>query len=479
MMSMTPLSSATTQPPQVPPALIPLPSEARKIYRENPISAIPGDWSVRNCRSAMAMHIQGMFTNSSLLVDAMTGDDCISDALSKIIGGCLRLPFKMAKARGSRKAKRARDFVRSWWDNAIGTDSLYDLCKWVIMMGFGLAEIVWDTTSDPRKWRPISLKVWHPQFVYWREDIRRFIVQTADGPMEVEPGNGKWVLLMPTGQRGWMNGLVRQLWRWWITRDFAWRDWSHFSEVMGHPIVKATVPAEAEAADKMKFKTDAQNMGADGIALLEQSQGGREGGWKYDLDLLEAKTDHSKGFNLLIQRCESNTKICILGQDATSQNDGAYVARGVFAKVTLDKIDSLIGTLSGGLRAQICRPACAFNYDDASLSPEPRWDSEPPPDKANYAASLMNVGQFLETSAQAGYQPDLKTLSKRIGLKIKKANTAPIAVQKQKLETAPAKAPKLPVSNSPASRLAIAAMSGDTNAIDLALDEYEQWRQAA
>lgn len=483
--SSSPMTNAKKPPPQAPIQPLPNEGEAGKIYRENQITAIPSVWTLARIKQAIAAHELGMFAESSALVEAMTGEDRIARCLNELVGGCLRLPFRWAKARDTKHARRAKRFVAKLWKKAVRTTALFDLCRWALMIGFGVGEIIWD--QKPSKWTPIGLKIWHPRNMYWREDIRRLIVQTADGPVEVTPGNGKWVVLSFSGERSWMDGLVRQLWRWWILRDYVWRDWGNFSEVMGHPIVTATAPASAEKPDKDRFYRDAVNMGARGVAALEK---GPEG-FAYDIGLLEAKTDHSKGFSLLLDRCEANETICILGQNATSQNDGAYVARGVFSKVTLDRIDSLVGPLEEMLCEQICEPICDFNFGKANLAPTPQWDSEPPPDKANFAAALMATGQFLETSSQAGYRVSAKELSRRLGIRIKRAKPLGVVTAQASAEATAKKTPPpqaLPHAPPPAKQPApaarlVALIMADKKAPDHewdeALEAYAQWRDVA
>lgn len=195
----------------------------------------------------------------------------------------------------------------------------------------------------------------HPQHLYWREDLQRYVALMADGPVIVEPGNGKWLLIGPTGVRSFLQGAIRQLWRWWLLRDYVARDWGHHSEVLGQGIILARTPTKSDVDSKNRFRSTLRSMGADGIIELGFSNEQKDG---FDVSLLEAEFDHGKGFEMLMLRCEANIACLLLGQNATSENQGQYVARGVFSKVTLDRIDGLVGPLEAALRDHVCRPAC-------------------------------------------------------------------------------------------------------------------------
>jgi phage gp29-like protein len=414
--------AANVDAPQRPQTPTPNKSEIAKVYREYPISnLVTRDWSVDGVQNIVQQHERGQFNTSAQLIDAMGQDDRIESALDTLILGVLRLPFglvpsqKNARATGpTSNAEKAKEFVSDLWAKAMPESILYDWIRWAIMGGVGLAEVVWEMTED--EWKPVGLKVWHLQHVYWREDILRYVVMTAEGTVVVEPGNGKWLLLTPGGLRGHMRGAVRSIWRWWILRDFVSRDWARHSETLGKGILKAHIPSQADEPDKDRFVNSLRTMGTDGIVELAEN-----GEAKFDLDLLEAEFDHGEAFEKLMLRCEANIAVRLLGQNATSENQGQYVARGVFSKVTLDRIDGIVGPVETCIEEQLCRPICEFNFDDADLAPSAKWDAEPPPDKLALANTLLNLGQFLLNATNGGYRVDVKQLSDRFGVTLVEA----------------------------------------------------------
>lgn len=427
---MTEVSTYDPSKPQVPQQLIPNRAEVRKVYREYPVSNfVSVNWDVPTVQGVIQQHELGQFSMSAMLIDAMGQDDRIESALDTLILGVLRLPFSFDQGKPTANGAKAAKFVADLWAKAAPDPLLYDWIRWAIMGGLGLAEVIWDTTEDD--WKPIGLKIWHLQHVYWREDLLRYVLITSEGTIEIEPGNGKWLLLTPGALRGHMRGAVRSIWRWWLLRDMASRDWARHSEVLGKGVFKAKTPTDADRPDKDAFIASLRTMGADGIVELPQLSKDVGG---FDLDLLEAEFDHGAGFEKLILRCEANIAVRLLGQNATSENQGPYVARGVFGKVTLDRIDGIVGPVQTCLRDQLCRPICEFNFDDADLAPTPKWDSEPPPDKLALANTLLNLGQFLLNATNGGYEADPEQLSERFGIKLTKSVLPAIQIETLKAQ---------------------------------------------
>jgi hypothetical protein len=404
--------------PQVPDRPTPNRANAKRVYREFPVGLFSTvDWDIPTVQSVIQQHELGQFSMSARLIRQMGQDDTIESCLETLILGILRLPFAFTPAKETAKGLKAMQFVADLWAQAVPDPQLFEWISWAIMGGIGIAEVVWDTTEDD--WRPIGLKVWQLEHFYWLETARKYICLTADGPVEVNPGDGKWLVLSIGGLRGHLKGAVRSIWSWWIIRDMASRDWARHSEILGQGIFKAHIPTDADEPDKEAFIASVQTAGSDGIVELAEIGSGPDKK-AFDLGLLEAEFDHGESFEKLLLRCEANIRIRLQGQNATQDNSGGpYVARGVFSKVTLDKIDGLVGPLQTCLGEQLCRPICEFNFDDAGLAPSPKWDAEPPPDKKEFADTLLSLGQFLVNATNGGYTvTDLEALSERIGVKL-------------------------------------------------------------
>lgn len=385
---------------------------ARKNYTENAISQL-SEWSVDDVLDALRQHELGLFFRSALLVDAMGRDDRIVSALDTIILGILRLPFAVDIGDGE-QAEEARAAFAKFFGSAVPESEAYDFVRWFLMLGIGLCELLWDT-SDPTHWKVEGIKVWHPQYLYYRQDTRRLVLLTAEGPVDIDPGNGKWVLLS-MGERGWMRGAVRSLAKSFLLREYVFRDWARNSEVHGQGILKIKVPSNADADDKRKFFDAVQNIGSDStIECPDNGDGGA-----FDVTLLESAQDHGEGFEKLLLRTEANINVRILGQAGTVEAGPTYVAKGVFGKVTLDRIDGTVGPLETALLEHMSKPWALFNYGDTALAPKPNWDSEPPEDKQKRAETIKGlaaaVTQLDNALAPSGKRTDALALVEQFGV---------------------------------------------------------------
>lgn len=401
-------------------------AKARKNYRAYSSVVATCGWTVEAVRAAVAQHEVGQFHSSALLCDAMGRDDRIVSALDTLILGVLRLPFAITSANDVEDIETAelcRTALWLVWRRAVTDDQLYEALRWLVMMGFVLVELFWNT-DDPAHWVPERVHVWHPQFIAWDDVKKVFLLQTTEGPIEVDPLNlgGKWLLIAPGGERAWMRGAVRSLADDFVAHDDALRDWLRDSEKHGSGWLKAKIPTgSGDSADKDAFLESIANVGTEPVIECPFD----DRGVGYDLSVMETGKDHAAGFERLLVRLDANINIRLLGQNASTENAGPYVAKGgLFAKVTLDRIDGVVGPLEQAFREHIARPFAAFNYGDERFAPIPDYDSEPPPDKAAQAQTMLTVAQAVSTLKLAGKEVDDTEISQRFGFTVRTSPTA-------------------------------------------------------
>jgi len=284
---------------------------------------------------------------------------------------------------------------------------------WGIGLGVGFAELRWDTSRELM--RP-ELKIWHPQFLWYNIVTRRYIVSSMDGPMEVDAGNGRWLLYTPHGSyRGWMQGAVRSISVPWLIWQLAQRDAARFSEVHGLPIMKAVVPIGGDAQLKKKFIEAAANLGQESIVMTPQGIDG----FNYDLQLLEATDRSFEAFFKLMDRCEQSITITILGQNLTTQAaEGSYAAARVHGDVKQTILEHDEATLQALVYEQIARPWALYNFGDADLAPRTRWDVTPPEDFNSRVAVLRDFGLACQALATSGVRFDPGALAREFRLPI-------------------------------------------------------------
>lgn len=387
-------------------------ADPRVVKRDIPITALTGDWTIDGIRAALADHKLGMFRASSLLVDDAFGDDRVQATFGSRTGALFGSPVKHRRAWLDDDGE-CYDAWRAQWKAVAAQNVLAEIKRWAIMMGIGVAEILWDTSVTP--WR-CYLKPWHPQYIYYRWDIRRLVAQTLDGPEVIEPGNGKWFVHAPFGlYRGWIHGAIRPIGDKWMIKQLAWRDWARFNERHGLPIIKAYVPAAGDARQKAAFVASMATMGQEAVVGLPQNVD--ETG--YDLELLEARDRAWETFKGAIEAADRSIILTIKSQNLTTEvAEGSFAAarqHGNTEQVTL-QFDSSV--FAHDLHTQVARPFAMFNYGDARKAPYSKWRVKPIEDRAAEAKTMLDAGTALVQLKSAGVAVDLERYARKFRIPI-------------------------------------------------------------
>jgi phage gp29-like protein len=423
---------------ELPPDPLKRPADARIPYRDLPAS-IATDWTPDLIQQALIQHMAGFFSGSALLTDAIFGDPRVQATLHTRVAALLGQTVRFTPAsevRGKNvdpaKAREACDAWAAEFDRICPRETMGQFLQWGVGLGFGLAELRWDT-SEPL-WRPY-LKTWHPQFAWFNVVTRRYIVSTMDGPMEVVPGDSRWVLYTPNGEyRGWLHGAVRAIAIPWLVRQYAQRDWARYSEVHGIPILKAVVPIGGDAEQKERFIEAASNLGQESVVLCPQGIDG----YKYDLDMLEATDRSWEAFQGLMDRCDMSIVLAVLGQNLTTEvKEGSFAAARVHGDVRQTILEHDQATMAQLVYQQIARPWALYNFGDADLAPMTNWTVEPVEDANAKVAVVRDLGLALQAYASAGVAVDEVRLGEMLGVPVTGRAQSPAPPEQPVSEPAP------------------------------------------
>lgn len=400
------------------------PDDPHVVYRDIPITALTGDWTINGIRQALGAHKLGQFAASSLLIDDCFGDDRVQATLGSRTGALFGQAVTHTQARADTNgecrtawieqwqgftALRPEESAKRWAHQSVMTEAK----RWAIMMGFSVSELLWDTSTTP--WR-VKLKPWHPQYIYYRWDIRRFVANTTEGPVVIEPGAGKWFVHAPFGfYRGWIHGAVRAIADKWIIKQLAWRDRARYNERHGLPIIKAYVPAAGDARQKELFVQSMSTLGQEAVVGLPQNVD--ETG--YELELLEATDRSSESFRETIEDADRSIILTIKSQNLTTEvAEGSFAAarqHGGTEQVTLEFDDA---TFSQDFYEQVGRPFAAFNYGDPDMAPFSSWDVEPIEDRAAEAKATLDASTALTQLKANGVPVDIVAYCKKFKIPI-------------------------------------------------------------
>lgn len=376
------------------------------IHREVPIVVVATAWDVPQARSALSSLVLGLFDAPAQLADSVMGSDSrVQAAMAarlSILGRpvAFRTPKKYCD---SSMARECRDAFEEAWPVMATEAVIGEVQRWGMMMGFGPAQILWDTSGEYAIPHPLP---WHPRYMYFHWLYRCYVAITLDGPEAVIPGDGSWILHAPFGAyRGWMRGAVRAITPWWLSRNYALRDWSRFSERHGMPIIKYKAPAVSDPIQAAMMRGQLSRIGQDTVVHIPQNP---EPALSHDLELLEAKDTEHEGFRMLIEQCNQEITLSLLAQTLTTsmpaEGGSSYAAARVHAGVLQGLMEADARALAFTVYEQIARPFAAINFGNPDIAPRVVWDVTPFEDAATKALAFMQIAGALNSMRTAGFK---------------------------------------------------------------------------
>jgi phage gp29-like protein len=371
------------------------PADPRVIMRDIPNYSYMGTWERDGVRGALDAHKVGQFSTASMLADDLYSDDRVQATLGSRTGALFGQPTTFERA----EADADGECLAAWKEQyeCMSADGVFNEVKrQAIMIGLCVCEVLWDTSVTP--WRQY-LKPWSARFLYYRWDIRRLVAMTMNGPVIIEPGDGKWFVHAPYGlYRGWLHATIRAIADLWLIKKLAWRDWARFNERHGLPIILAYVPAAGDAKQKEQFINGMATMGQEAVVGLPQNVD--ETG--YDVKLLEARDRAYDTFGKTIEAVDRSIILAIKSQNLTTEvTEGSFAAarqHGGTEQVTLE-FDAK--TWSSDVDEQLARPFALFNFGDTEMAPGTTYDVEPIEDdkaKAEVASTFSDAVASLATA---------------------------------------------------------------------------------
>lgn len=357
-------------------------------------------------RRIISAHEEGVFHASALLADALDRNPRIAGALNNRCLGVIGSPFTVLAGVGhkQRVAAVARAFEADW-PTIAGEETVAEVLRWLTTMGFCLCAV--STVLGRGRWIP-RLTVWHPTNLRFDWERQCFVALTANGEVDVVPGDGRWVLFGASRSRPWMRGVLRCLGLTGETRAAALKDWARWSEKHGLPIVELQVPdSKAESEDTQVWYDQMRDLATDTTIVSPQGDDGKA---SYKVNLIEAKDPAHEGFKELIARQDGDVSIAIEGQNLSTENTtvGAKASSqsGLTVKQDIREADAyLVATV---IYEQVARVWALWNFGDAELAPWAVYDPTPPEDLARRAETQTAAAGMVSAWTDALLKTSLK-----------------------------------------------------------------------
>lgn len=381
-------------------------------FTPHPFTSWSGWDSPTVVRAALSEHERGRFDRTAQILDAMMRDDRFAGILGTRIHALIgsETSFPVGSTSGDGGAENESEELEDLYPVMCPRGALYDLLRWGLGLGVGIGELLWDTESK-QGWVPM-LRTWHPRYLRFDITDRYYYLNTQQGEIRIEPGNGQWVLFTPYGyEQGFIHGLIRRCAMMWQARQWALRDWARWSEAHGLPMMALTIPPKFQEDDLERLQTQLTQRGSDMLVSLMKFNDGTG----YDLKLIEATSTGWDGFQGLIERCDTNLAVAILGQNLTTEvKAGSFAAARVQDTIRMDILDADGRALEECLNDQVVRPWARFNLGERGLGqdsqPRVRFNTQPPADAAEKGEALSALGAGITALQGAGVQVDVDEL---------------------------------------------------------------------
>lgn len=391
-------------------------------------------WNIGQIRSALLTHREGDFGPSSQLFDTLWEDDELPGDIQKRVNATLRASFRMEIEGDDRDLTDTEKEVQKLFPQMAPDDQLFDLIKDWLVIGVGVGTLDWKITPD--RWLP-TLRVLPTEFLSYRVHEQEWVYQTRDGEEIVTPGDGKWVL-MTSGERGWIKGLIRPLSLMWYSKALAQGDWQRYSQKHGLPIIKAKTPVFADAAEKEDFIDALGDLQSEGVIGLPQGSKEEPG---YDVELMEATDQSWEGFMKFIERVDRKFQVMLLGGNLGTEvaTTGANRAAAEVQQLNLDREKAIpdANATSATTKDQIVGPFMRINHGEGAEVPKPVWDVAPAEDVRGWVAAQTQYMEMLNRAQTSGFKVDnAQQLGKKYGLAL---SPAPLPVPATSAGSVPVK----------------------------------------
>jgi phage gp29-like protein len=397
-------------------------ARAMIIHREIPNVSIETGWTVDQVRAALEDLVVGLFDRPAMLHETVASDSRVQSAMRSRSTGLLGRPVRFSIPKRYKDEPLAQKCHRAWerhWPNMHAEPAMLQMLEGADSLGFSYQQILWDTNR--KVWLPY-LQSWNARYSYYHWWYRCHVAVTQDGQTPIVPGDGHWVLHAPYGQyRGWMFACLRALAQWWLARNYCLRDFAAYCEKHGFPTILADTPFGADPLDILAYQMQLRGLGQDNIVQVPGSVDVTKYG-KYDLRYLEPKDANWQAFKELIQICNGEITLALLGQNLTTEvKEGSLAAARVHADVRQDFLEADARALSRTFYVQVLRPFAALNFGNADLAPIMTWNVSPAEDYKTKAEALESFAMSLNFMRLAGWSlesnKDLQRFARAYGVR--------------------------------------------------------------
>jgi hypothetical protein len=336
-------------------------------------------WVQRDVETATLRAAQGDLTTVGQLHRAMWRDGTINGVAGTRTGGLVRLPKRF---RGTDKAIKTLGGDDKVFE-AIFPDSELAKFDWDgINCGVAIAQFV----QGPDDKYPVFTRL-DPEFLVYRWAEDHWYYRTLEGLLEVNPGDGRWILFTPQGRyEPWNHGSWRALSRSFISKEHAILYRENYGSKLANPARVAVMPQGGSEAQKQSWFGKVMAWGINTVF------GAPPG---YDVKLIESNGRGYEVFKDIIEHADRDSIITIAGQTVTVDGGVGFANADIHKSIRSDVIQGDGNTLAACLNSQAL-PAVVSDLCGENEVLCVEWDTRPPADIKEQAESLTACADSIE-----------------------------------------------------------------------------------
>lgn len=366
---------------------------------EEPKSRRNVGWTPAKIKQAETQADSGKLAMAADLCETMFGDDRYSGVM-QTLANVVSLPITFVPGLDGVDPETDQQCLAlggshgDWW-SMLPESTLAEIIAWGSTLGVALLHVREWVEDENTKRVVADVDVWSPRWLERTDG--KWIVETSEGKIEIEPGDGEWAIWCAyTKKRPWVVAPWRGLARWWLGKAYAILDELDISDKQG----EAKIVAEQMGVE-YGVDDDARLAMVDDIKAL-----GRKGVYApppgVSLKLLESS---SKGADIcarIIEQANSAFAVCQLGGNLSAEvTGGSFAAASVHSQITQDRIRSKAEWISTESHYQLLIPWAEFNFGTRAAA-WAKYDTKPPADKQAKASQLATASSAVVQLQSAG-----------------------------------------------------------------------------
>lgn len=282
-----------------------------------------------------------------------------------------------------------------------------------IFCGVGVGELI----PVPGRDFPVFRRL-DPEFLRFRWSEGRWYYHSVAGPIQITPGDGRWILHVPGGRlTPWQNGIWAAVGRAFIDKEHALMHRSNFSAKLANPARVASSALGASDEQRQGLISSLIQWGINNVFELPP-------GWK--AEILESNGRGYEVFKEQISTSDNETILSIAGQIVTTTGGSGFANADIHRTILSTLVQRDGSSLAYTLNTQGLPFFALQRYGEESLQNPARleWDTQPAKDLKAEADSLKSAADAIkslrESLSSFDYFLEIDELIARYGIPARK-----------------------------------------------------------